>query len=87
MVDFGGFDMPLHYGSQLDEHHAVRRAAGMFDVSHMRVVDVAGALCVAGAGVGAGSLSGSRGALLHAASVAATNCFTPLPSSANSGPR
>jgi aminomethyltransferase len=42
MVDFGGFDMPLHYGSQIDEHHAVRRAAGMFDVSHMRVVDVAG---------------------------------------------
>ena len=43
MVDFGGFDMPLHYGSQLDEHHAVRRDAGMFDVSHMRVVDLAGA--------------------------------------------
>ena len=43
MVDFGGFDMPLHYGSQLDEHHAVRRDAGMFDVSHMRVVDVEGA--------------------------------------------
>jgi aminomethyltransferase len=42
MVDFGGWDMPLHYGSQIDEHHAVRRAAGMFDVSHMRVVDVAG---------------------------------------------
>ena len=42
MVDFGGFDMPLHYGSQLDEHHAVRRDAGMFDVSHMRVVDVDG---------------------------------------------
>jgi aminomethyltransferase len=43
MVDFGGWDMPLHYGSQLDEHHAVRRDAGMFDVSHMRVVDVHGA--------------------------------------------
>jgi aminomethyltransferase len=42
MVDFGGWDMPLHYGSQLDEHHAVRREAGMFDVSHMRVVDVEG---------------------------------------------
>ena len=40
MVDFGGWDMPLHYGSQLDEHHAVRRDAGMFDVSHMRVVDI-----------------------------------------------
>jgi aminomethyltransferase len=42
MVDFGGFDMPVHYGSQIDEHHAVRRDAGMFDVSHMRVVDLAG---------------------------------------------
>jgi glycine cleavage system T protein (aminomethyltransferase) len=42
MVDFGGFDMPLHYGSQLEEHHAVRRDAGMFDVSHMRVLDVEG---------------------------------------------
>ena len=42
MVDFGGWDMPVHYGSQLDEHHAVRRDAGMFDVSHMRVVDVGG---------------------------------------------
>ena len=42
MVPFGGWDMPLHYGSQLEEHHAVRRAAGMFDVSHMLVVDVEG---------------------------------------------
>ena len=42
MVDFGGWDMPVHYGSQIDEHHAVRRDAGMFDVSHMRVVDVHG---------------------------------------------
>ncbi len=42
MVDFGGWDMPLHYGSQLDEHHAVRRHAGAFDVSHMTVVDVEG---------------------------------------------
>ena len=42
MVDFGGFDMPLHYGSQIDEHHAVRSDAGMFDVSHMRVVDLHG---------------------------------------------
>jgi aminomethyltransferase len=42
MVDFGGFDMPLHYGSQIDEHHAVRNDAGMFDVSHMRVVDLHG---------------------------------------------
>ena len=43
IVDFGGWDMPLHYGSQLEEHHAVRRHAGVFDVSHMTVVDVSGA--------------------------------------------
>ncbi|SAI69814.1 glycine cleavage system T protein [Bordetella ansorpii] len=43
MVDFGGWEMPLSYGSQIEEHHAVRRAAGMFDVSHMLNVDVAGA--------------------------------------------
>ncbi|WP_237057240.1 glycine cleavage system aminomethyltransferase GcvT [Microbulbifer sediminum] len=42
MVDFGGWDMPLHYGSQLEEHNKVRTAAGMFDVSHMTVVDVDG---------------------------------------------
>jgi aminomethyltransferase len=42
MVVFAGWDMPLHYGSQLDEHHAVRRDAGVFDVSHMRAIDVAG---------------------------------------------
>jgi aminomethyltransferase len=42
IVDFGGWDMPLHYGSQLEEHHAVRRDAGMFDVSHMGVVDLQG---------------------------------------------
>jgi aminomethyltransferase len=42
MVDFGGWDMPLNYGSQIDEHHAVRRDAGMFDVSHMTVVDMHG---------------------------------------------
>src|SRR5690606_35653645 len=40
MVDFGGWDMPLNYGSQIEEHHAVRRDAGMFDVSHMTVVDM-----------------------------------------------
>ena len=43
MVDFGGWDMPLHYGSQIEEHHAVRRDCGMFDVSHMCAVDIAGA--------------------------------------------
>jgi aminomethyltransferase len=42
MVDFGGWDMPLNYGSQIDEHHLVRRDAGMFDVSHMTVVDLRG---------------------------------------------
>ncbi|MDE2264005.1 MAG: glycine cleavage system aminomethyltransferase GcvT [Gammaproteobacteria bacterium] len=43
MVDFGGWDMPLQYGSQIAEHHAVRRGAGVFDVSHMCVVDLEGA--------------------------------------------
>lgn len=43
VVDFGGWDMPLHYGSQMEEHHIVRGDAGMFDVSHMTVVDVTGA--------------------------------------------
>ena len=42
IVDFGGWEMPLHYGSQIEEHHAVRRDAGMFDVSHMGVVDLEG---------------------------------------------
>lgn len=42
IVDFGGWDMPLHYGSQIEEHHVVRRDAGAFDVSHMTVVDVQG---------------------------------------------
>ncbi|EAX5772347.1 glycine cleavage system aminomethyltransferase GcvT, partial [Salmonella enterica] len=42
MVDFHGWMMPLHYGSQLDEHHAVRTDAGMFDVSHMTIVDLHG---------------------------------------------
>jgi aminomethyltransferase len=43
MVDFGGWDMPVAYGSQIEEHHAVRRDAGMFDVSHMCTVDLRGA--------------------------------------------
>ncbi|MFC0677145.1 glycine cleavage system aminomethyltransferase GcvT [Lysobacter korlensis] len=42
MVDFGGWDMPINYGSQIEEHHQVRRDAGMFDVSHMTVVDLSG---------------------------------------------
>ncbi|HEX7381672.1 MAG TPA: glycine cleavage system aminomethyltransferase GcvT [Nevskiaceae bacterium] len=43
LVDFAGWEMPLHYGSQLEEHSAVRSHSGMFDVSHMQVVDVDGA--------------------------------------------
>jgi len=42
MVPFGGWDMPVNYGSQIEEHHAVRRDAGMFDVCHMTVVDLEG---------------------------------------------
>ncbi len=51
IVDFGGCDMPLHYGSQLEEHHAVRKDCGLFDVSHMQIVDIEG--------------SGSRSFLRH----------------------
>jgi glycine cleavage system T protein (aminomethyltransferase) len=43
IVDFGGWDMPVQYSSQIGEHHAVRRAAGVFDVSHMCVIDLKGA--------------------------------------------
>ncbi len=43
MVDFGGWDMPVNYGSQIEEHNAVRTDVGMFDVSHMCVIDVEGA--------------------------------------------
>lgn len=42
MVDFGGWQMPINYGSQIEEHHAVRRQSGVFDVSHMTVIDVEG---------------------------------------------
>jgi aminomethyltransferase len=42
MVDFAGWELPINYGSQMEEHHAVRRQAGMFDVSHMTVVDIQG---------------------------------------------
>lgn len=42
MVDFGGWDMPINYGSQIEEHHQVRNDAGMFDVSHMTIVDFSG---------------------------------------------
>lgn len=43
LTDFAGYSMPLHYGSQLAEHRAVRGRAGMFDVSHMAVTDLEGA--------------------------------------------
>ena len=42
MVDFHGWEMPINYGSQIEEHHAVRQNAGMFDVSHMTIVDIKG---------------------------------------------
>ncbi|MDN3651857.1 glycine cleavage system aminomethyltransferase GcvT [Thalassotalea ponticola] len=42
MVDFHGWEMPINYGSQIEEHHVVRNDAGMFDVSHMTIVDVNG---------------------------------------------
>ena len=42
LVDFGGWEMPLHYGSQIEEHHQVRRDAGIFDVSHMTIIDLTG---------------------------------------------
>lgn len=45
MVDFGGWDMPVNYGSQIEEHNAVRNDCGMFDVSHMCPVDVVGPDC------------------------------------------
>lgn len=42
LVDFGGWQMPINYGSQIDEHHAVRKNCGIFDVSHMTIIDVSG---------------------------------------------
>ena len=42
IVDFAGWQMPVNYGSQMDEHHQVRNDAGMFDVSHMTVIDLTG---------------------------------------------
>lgn len=42
IVDFAGWQMPVNYGSQIDEHHQVRQDAGMFDVSHMTVIDLTG---------------------------------------------
>lgn len=45
MVDFHGWELPLHYGSQLEEHHQVRRSVGVFDVSHMTIIDLHGEHC------------------------------------------
>lgn len=42
MVEFGGWELPLHFGSQVSEHHAVRAAAGVFDVSHLALTEVSG---------------------------------------------
>ncbi|MCU7799606.1 MAG: glycine cleavage system aminomethyltransferase GcvT [gamma proteobacterium symbiont of Lucinoma myriamae] len=47
LVDFGGWNMPIHYGSQIDEHHQVRNDAGMFDVCHMTIVDLRGCEVIA----------------------------------------
>jgi len=46
IVDFAGWQMPLHYGSQIKEHGYVREDAGFFDVSHMQVIDISGSDCV-----------------------------------------
>ena len=43
MVDFGGWDMPVEYSGIVDEHMAVRTRAGLFDVSHMGEIEIAGA--------------------------------------------
>jgi aminomethyltransferase len=48
MFEFAGYEMPLHYGSQIEEHHAVRRACGLFDVSHMGVIDIEGEEALSG---------------------------------------
>lgn len=42
LVNFAGWQMPLHYGSQIQEHHVIRQDSGLFDVSHMLVVDIIG---------------------------------------------
>ena len=42
LIEFGGWEMPVQYTSIMDEHHAVRRAAGLFDISHMGEVFVSG---------------------------------------------
>lgn len=46
MTDFAGWDMPLRYGSERDEHNAVRTKAGLFDLSHMGEIAVVGAQAV-----------------------------------------
>jgi glycine cleavage system aminomethyltransferase T len=65
LVDFGGWEMPLHYGSQIEEHHAGRRASGMFDVSHMTIIDLAGADAAAAAPVANDVSARRRGPCLY----------------------
>ena len=43
LIDFGGWEMPVQYTSIVEEHQAVRNAAGIFDISHMGEVTVSGA--------------------------------------------
>src|SRR5579871_6725754 len=42
MIDFGGWEMPVQYSSILEEHHAVRKSVGLFDVSHMGEIEISG---------------------------------------------
>ena len=44
LVDFSGWSLPIHYGSQIKEHHAVRQGAGIFDVSHMTIIECKGSM-------------------------------------------
>src|SRR5260370_7367487 len=46
MVDFGGWDMPVQYSGVIDEHHAVRKSVGLFDVSHMGEIEIHGPAAV-----------------------------------------
>src|SRR6516165_5684859 len=47
MVDFGGWDMPVQYSGILEEHNAVRKAVGLFDVSHMGEIEIRGPEAIA----------------------------------------
>ena len=69
MVDFGGWDMPLHYGSQIEERHHVRRDCGMFEGSHMLIIDVRGV-------GGRALLSCARGSSSRRSCATATDSFS-----------